>query len=296
MGRVSDSLTFVQQLIRTVIALVLLAGLFAVGWVGYGAYAQRRDAWDDAKKELASLKEQLDAKGVELGRVRSDLADKTRQVESLLEEVGDLKETVAQQAQKIERLDTALRLLKVRRRVARLRVLDRRKDETTGEFVSRVEFAELDDEGKPLDAPKRFTVKGETIYIDSWVVKFEDHFVEQADIDRSTSLVFFRRIFTDKQQPAKGFELDAIGARPKAYGGNRSLSDFERAIWKDFWTIATDEKRARQLGIRAAHGEAPSIPLIKGKVYRIELRASDGLSIRPETDAPDGSSESEKRT
>jgi len=292
MGRLSDSLSIVQQLIRTVIGLLILGALFAGGWVGYGLYAERREAWTNAQRELEQLKSSLARSAKELDQTREALQAKSAQVESLLVEVGDLKQTVAEQAQKIERLDTALRLLKVRRRVARLRVIDRRKDESTGDVVSRVEFTELDDEGKPIGPPKRFTVTGETIYIDSWVVKFEDRYVEQADLDRATSLVLFRRLFTDRQEPANGFELDPVGRRPRAYGGDRRMSQFEAAIWKDFWTLATDEARARKLGIRAAHGEAPSIPLIKGKVYRIELRASDGLSIRPE---PASESKDEER-
>jgi len=35
------------------------------------------------------------------------------------------------------------------------------------------------------------------------------------------------------------------------------------------------------MGIRAAHGEAPSIQLRKDKVYELTLRASGGLSILP---------------
>ena len=91
------------------------------------------------------------------------------------------------------------------------------------------------------------------------MVKFDDKYVEQADIDRSTSLVLFRRIFGEAQKPMDGYPLDNIGARPKAYGQGEELSPFEEKIWTDFWGIANDEKKARELGIRAAHGEAPSI-------------------------------------
>jgi hypothetical protein len=64
------------------------------------------------------------------------------------------------------------------------------------------------------------------------------------------------------------------------------MSDFEKQIWSEFWTIANDEKRAREMGIRALHGEAPSMKLQKGKSYRILLRASDGVSITPDTGPP----------
>ena len=46
------------------------------------------------------------------------------------------------------------------------------------------------------------------------------------------------------------------------------------------------ETKARELGIRAAHGQAVSIKTQKGKSYRILLRASDGLSIVPDGEVP----------
>jgi len=54
-------------------------------------------------------------------------------------------------------------------------------------------------------------------------------------------------------------------------------------IWNDFWVIANDPKEAEQMGIRAAHGQAVSIKVQAGKSYRLMLRASDGLSIVPES-------------
>ena len=43
--------------------------------------------------------------------------------------------------------------------------------------------------------------------------------------------------------------------------------------------------KARKIGIRAAHGDAPSMKVKKGHSYRVLLRASGGLSIEPEGDA-----------
>ena len=117
-------------------------------------------------------------------------------------------------------------------------------------------------------------------------MKFDYKNVEEADIDRSTSLVLFRRIFGESQKPADGFPLDTVGTRPNAYGRGKPMSDFEKKIWGDFWNIANDAAKARKMGIRAAHGDAPFIKLKKGKSYRIELRASDGLSIRPDDGPP----------
>ncbi len=76
--------------------------------------------------------------------------------------------------------------------------------------------------------------------------------------------------------------LAQVGAQPFIYSRGGKPTDFETKIWQDFWTIANDEDRAQEMGIRAAHGEAVSIKVKKGMSYRVTLRASDGLSIKPE--------------
>ncbi|NQT13274.1 MAG: hypothetical protein HQ582_11030, partial [Planctomycetes bacterium] len=45
-------------------------------------------------------------------------------------------------------------------------------------------------------------------------------------------------------------------------------------------------EKAKQAGVRAAHGEAVSMKLVPGKRYRVELRASAGVSIVPDGDVP----------
>jgi hypothetical protein len=123
------------------------------------------------------------------------------------------------------------------------------------------------------------------VYIDNWLVKFEDKYVEQADLERGTSLILFHRIFGDKQQPADGFPLDETGTRPKAYARGGKMSDLEKKIWGDFWNIANNEAMAHELGIRAAHGGAVSMKVQKGKSYRVIMRSTGDLSIVPEDKA-----------
>jgi len=156
------------------------------------------------------------------------------------------------------------------------------KDEATGETSSLIEFVELNDEGHPIDTPRQFRIRGDTVYIDGWVVKFEDKYVEQADLERGTSLLLFKRIFGSGQKPDDGYPLDEVGSAPRAYARGGKMSDFERKIWDDFWNIANDAERAKQLGIRAAHGGAPFMKVEKGKSYRILLRSSGDPTIVPE--------------
>ena len=140
-------------------------------------------------------------------------------------------------------------------------------------------FVEVDEEDNPLDDPRVFTIEGDLLYIDAWVAKFADEYVEEGDPLRSTSVCLFRRLFGENQAPADGFELDAIGVRPHAYSRGDAMSDLERELWDNFWDFAHDRERAADAGVRAIHGEAPSIQLRQGNLYKVTLRASGGLSI-----------------
>jgi hypothetical protein len=275
MGRVTDSISAVNSAVRTLLATVVVGGVGAGGWYAYSFLHANESEAKRAAEALAAARSDLDRATAELERKEVLLQRKDA-------EITTLNDQVQKQQIEIHRLDTSLRLLKVNHRVARMTVLDQVADASTGQTSSLVQFEELDDQGKVVGEPRQFRIQGDLVYIDSWVVKFEDQYVEKAAIDRATSLVLFRRIFGEFQEPKDGFALDADGARPEIYGRGGKMSDLERQIWSDFWTVANDESRQSQLGIRAAHGDAPSIRVKKGRVYRVELRASDGLTIKPE--------------
>lgn len=265
MPRIIESLSAINSLIRTGLAMLAVGAIGAGSYYGYRAY----NANDLAMQEKNQALEQM----------RHELAEK----QGLLQEQQRL---LAAQKKEIQKLDTALRLLKVDHRVAWLTVLEQRKDSETGELYTTGQFVEVDDQGELLGQPRVFRIKGDVVYVDNWVVKFEDKYIEQAEIDRSTSLVLFRRIFGESQTPNDGFLLEQVGSRPQAYGDSERMSAFEKKIWNEFWTIANNKEKAEELGIRAVHGEAVSIKLKAGKSYRILLRASDGLSIIPDSRPP----------
>jgi hypothetical protein len=120
------------------------------------------------------------------------------------------------------------------------------------------------------------------VYVETLVVKFTDEAVESADPFRSTSICLFRRVFGENQNPKDGFVLDAPGGQPVIYRTGGPPSDFEKEIWSRFWDYSNNPDEAAKKGIRAAHGEAPSQKLLPGMRYKLNLRASGGLSIQPE--------------
>jgi hypothetical protein len=222
--------------------------------------------------------------------MREFFAEKDQRIEQLSAQlaqrdgrIATLKDDVETKQRQIAQLEAALRLLKVDHRIARLEVLGQQADAADrARQTTTVRFAEIGPEGEPVGEPQEFTLDGTKAYIEASVIKFDDRYVEQGDALRGTSIVLFRRLFGEHQQPSEGFPLDASGSRPAAYSRGSAASDFEQRLWRDFWDYANDAGKAQAAGVRAAHDEAPSIELRPGMTYRIELRASDGLSIRPE--------------
>lgn len=265
MAGMIESISTLNSFVRTILALVVIGGASVGGWFGYTTYFAAKIEAERKDLELAAVRKEMAAKDEKIAKQGADIDRLNREV---------------------EKLDTYLRLLKVDRRLARLKILEQGTDSESGESYSLVEFVELNDQGDEIDKPKRFKIQGDMVYVDYWVVKFDDKYIEQADLHRSTSICLFQRIFGEKQKPIDGFLLDEVGPRPAVYGNGTDPSEFEAKIWSDFWNIANNPERARELGIRAIHGEAPSIRVQTGKSYKLELRASGGLSITPDVDPP----------
>jgi hypothetical protein len=247
-SNMSNTVTALANIIRGIVSLVVLGLLGTGGWVAYDAYNER-----------AHLDHELKAKSAQL-------AAKIAEVQRLTKEN--------------QKLNLALRLLKVDHRVAQIAVLD--QHEENGRPTTRFEFVELTADGNPAGEKKVFTVEGNIIYVDAWVIKYADESIEAGDPLRSTSVCLFRRIFGEYQEPSEGFALDPSGSRPAIYSQGNEMSALERDVWAHFWEYANNGPNAKQAGLRAAHGEAPSMRLENGQRYRVELRASGGLSIIPE--------------
>ncbi len=200
--------------------------------------------------------------------------------------VEELDAEVEAKTQEIRELKVSMYLLKVDHRVAVIEVIDQVPDpDNPGEVITTVHFIELDENGDPLGEPIEAVVSGKTVYLDSQVIKFEDEYVEGGDYLRGTSVALFRRIFGENQAPSAGTEIDSAGVHPHPYGGGQGDGEadvYYAELWQQFWDYANDPEEAAKRGVRAIHGEAPSIEARVGKRYRIELRASGGLSIRPE--------------
>lgn len=241
----ANTVSNIASIFRSMIALLVLALLGTGSWMAYQTYNER-----------ARLTRELD----------------------------EARAAVAALEKENERLELAMRLLKIDHRVAQIEVLEQRNDgarpQTTFQFV------EVDGDGNPIGEKKVFTLEGDWVYVDAWVIKYDDSLIETGDPLRSTSVCLFRRVFGEYLPPDQGFPLDSAGSRPAAYSQGAEISPLERDIWANFWQYANNPAKAREAGVRAVHGEAPSMRLEPGNKYKVELRASGGLSIVAEETAP----------
>jgi hypothetical protein len=244
-----------SNFIRAVVSLGVLGLVSVAGWFGYDVYYANERVLREKDAQLAASQAEIDA----------------------------LEQDVAAKEREIERLDTALHLLKVDHRVAQLEVLSQNKDPLSDHVLTRFTFVETDDEGNPLDTPREFTVEGDVIYVDALVVSFRDEYVEKGDPLRGTALRLLRRLYGEYQSPSEGFSLDRVGLRPAAYGGKREPSELEKQIWADFWEYANNPQKAEEAGVRTAQGKASYTQLRPMMRYRLMLRSTGDFTIQPET-------------
>jgi hypothetical protein len=282
MGRVNETISNVNSALRNLLLTLLVGG---AGFGGYKAY----ELYNEPQQKLADKEAELATTAASLKQAHDDLAARQK-------EVADLNIQVAEKTAQVDRLEVAMKLLKVRHRLARLKVLDQHEvaslnpvtpSEGTENAASRtnvvtkIEFVEINEQGEPIGEPKQFDIAGDMVYVDYLRVTFDDKYIEEQDLDRSTSLALFQRIFGEHQEPVQGFQLDTVGTRPTAYGRGTEMSEFEKKIWTDFWLLANDPQRAKDMGIHAAHDAAVAMRVQQGKTYEIDLRSTGDITFRP---------------
>ena len=253
-----ESVATINSALRTLLAFVLVSVLGVGGWYGYTQY----NATD------------------------LSLREKDREIEERNQRITALEGDLANAKKRAEKLEIAVRLLKVDHRLANIDVMEQMVG-PDGKTYTDVRFTEVNDKGEPIGEPQKFRLLGKAFHIAGWIVKFEDRFVESADPERGTSLFAFKSIYGNEQKPIDGFPLDKPGKRPKAYGTGREVSSFEQQIWDDFWNLAHDKARKEALGVRASHGQSVFVENARpGLRWQVRLRSSGDLTLEPKGESP----------
>ncbi len=181
----------------------------------------------------------------------------------------------------IRRLKEVVARLEAERRVAEVLVVGQSRARD-GVLRTRFRFAESAP-GRP-QAAREFEIDGDVAYFDALVVKFDREYLKAGDALRGRSVYVFRRVFGEYQEPSKGYPLDPFDKSgvPAAYRLGDVPSEFEREVWRGFWSLALDPGRAKALGIRVLQGEAVYARLAPGRLYRLTIEDAGGLNITAE--------------
>lgn len=258
-SKMMDNVRTVNSAVRTTMMLAVAGGLGYVTWFGYHNYILPGMQAKGAIAELETLKTEFQS------------------VSSQLE---------AEMAEN-DRLATSLKLLKLDKRAAFVEVMEKGVDGRKQAYLE-VRFTEVDPEGNPIGTSKDYTLHGETFFIDTWMAKFEDRYIEEADGLRGASLFKFKRIFGDDEKPSEAQSLEHTSSDVPEFYKQKAVSDFEKQIWADFHTVCNDPTRQGELGIRAIGGQAPHIKAEEGRTYKVTIRNTGDISLIPVEKTTDG--------
>lgn len=253
----TDIISNVKTINSAVRTVMVLGACSVVGYGGYFGYNNYVKPSQDAKQAIADL---------------ADLQVEFEKQQTALIESEALN----------DRLETSMKLLKVDRRIANVVVLEKGEDADGNPFMD-VSFTEVDEEDNPIGTTRNYTIQGEKLYIDGWIATFEDKYIEQADELRAASLFAFKSIYGDAEMPRDAQRLDEESqdqSPPGIYNDSRKR-EFEQKIWSDFWKVCNDAQLQHELGIRAVGGQTSYVKPIEGKTYRVNIRASGGMSLSP---------------
>ncbi len=256
-----SSVKTINSSVRTGMLALVLGGVGYGGYFGYENYVKPGMQAKQAMADLEDLQSEFNHQKAVLDQTKVDLAE-TKLAN--------------------EKLATSLKLLKVDRRMANVEVIEMTTDDD-GQPTMLVRFTEIDTQGNPVGAARDFTLAGDRMYIDCWIVSFDDKYIEEADELRATSLCVFKSIYGDIDGPSAAMSLDQESENSNVPGIYRDEEQnaFEQQIWGDFWRVCNDVDKQRELGIRASYGQANYVRAEQGKTYQVHLRSSGGASLRP---------------
>lgn len=193
--------------------------------------------------------------------------------------IAELEAVNAEMSKRLAEKEAMLERLTRFRRVAHIHVTDQIVDGSGEIAFTTFDFIELDDRGAEL-ARQRFTIPGDTLFIDTWTAKFGHDDVALGHPYRGRTLVLFRRVYSDRMAPRDGYPIDTPGAIPPGYAAT-DQGRLEQAIWRRFWEIAANPVVASEYGVRVAQGEVVYRPVKKGQSLELTVDASGGLNLTP---------------
>lgn len=191
-----------------------------------------------------------------MGFITWPIVTRGRNIDRLLKENDDLK--------------AAIQNLTSESPIAYAKVIGQK--EINGDILTSIRFVEVDPkvpEKKILE--RTFDLKGEEIYFDLLVIKFDDSLIKDGS---KKALHLWRRVFSEKESPENGIVIEKYGSHPSRYEDiNQTLSLNEaNQFWQSMWELSHHPKALNHLGIRAIEGKATYRKMKSGWVYAFHLK------------------------
>lgn len=130
---------------------------------------------------------------------------------------------------------------------------------------------------------QEITIAGRDIYIDAYVMNFEYSDIVEGDVK---NLAFPYRIFSNKVPQSEGVELKVKDENNIPWVFHRGPDDVYGITPEDFQSqlekiadFITDQKVAREAGIRSIYGNAVHNYVRAGQKYEIRVEQSGGLVL-----------------
>lgn len=187
-----------------------------------------------------------------------------------------MRQQLEEERKKLAEARRRLAALLGEKRVAEVVVLDKTSDEA-GVAQVRIKFLEYAADGRALE-PRTITLSGDEVYFDALVILFQPEDVME---ERAASIHLFRRVFTDKTQPDKGFALSRIDSPeiPEAYRQPDLPMETQIKVWEEIRQLVTDENYRQRRNVRTVFGQAVYKKLEKGRIYTLSIQNNGGLLI-----------------
>ncbi|NNM87084.1 MAG: hypothetical protein HKL95_01030 [Phycisphaerae bacterium] len=135
--------------------------------------------------------------------------------------------------------------------------------------------------GQSVPLPmKKIIIPGHTPFVDGFVLKFQDKYVENGDLLRGKSLAFFRCIYANQQAPDHGTSLYGPDGVPLVFSNkNGHPNTLERRLWSRIATLMRHPRECPKFGLQLVQQQAVSLPVRPGKLYEIYLQNDGGLEF-----------------
>ena len=167
--------------------------------------------------EAEKTKLELEKTSAKLAELQRNYDEQSEQLEMQAQQISDLSAENSELKVAIEKLEVRNKLLKLDQRLAEIKVLETGTESDTGDPYMEIEFVELSADNQPIGEKKRARLKGEMLYVDALVVKFNDQYIEENDLLRGSTLHVFQSVWGDLDGPRGGLRLDENLKKKKDY-------------------------------------------------------------------------------